>query len=40
MEGEIEAMTDLTLVTGAGEGDQQQIYIYICRISCLDFKSS
>ena len=25
MEGEIEAMTDLTLVTGAGEGDQQQI---------------
>ena len=27
MEGEIEAMTDLTLVTGAGEGDQQQIYV-------------
>ena len=27
MEGEIEAMTDPTLVTGAGEGDQQQIYV-------------
>ena len=27
MEGEIEAMTDPTLVIEAGEGDQQQIYV-------------